>query len=128
MLLNLSEWSALMFLDKRLPHLELPLAFATTFLDMEKMKGTKKACRDAWDIVLPMFSNQNKRGGGGNSRNSPNLAVNSGLQPFLKRIRDQGLFSLVISLLGKIHNILKDDANYELNGEYIQLWPTSISK
>lgn len=127
MLLNLSEWQALSFLDKRLPQLELPLAFATTFLDMEKMKGTKKACRDAWDIVLPLFSNQTKRGGGGNSRNSPSLAINTGLQSFLKRIRDQGLFSLVISLLGKIHNILKDDANYELNGEYIQLWPTSIS-
>lgn len=137
MLLNLSDWNTIMLLDKRLPQLELPIAFAATFLDMEKMKGPKKICRDAWDLVLSMFLNTAKRGGsagagscsgGGSSRNSPSLAVSTGLHPFLKRIRHQMLFNLAISMLGKIHNILKDDANHDLNGEYMQLWPTSISK
>ncbi|KAM7342295.1 integrator complex subunit 8 [Cochliomyia hominivorax] len=136
MLLNLNDWNAIVVLDKRLPQLELPIAFAATFLDMEKMKGPKKICRDAWDLVLSMFLNTSKRGssvgggsgsGGGSSRNSPCLAVSTGLHPFLKRIRHQMLFNLAISMLGKIHNILKDDANHDLNGEYMQLWPTSIS-
>lgn len=136
MLLNLNDWSAVILLDKRLPQLELAISFAATFLDMEKMKGPKKICRDAWDLVLSMFLNTSKRGGsvggsgsgGGSSRNSPSLAVSTGLYPFLKRIRYQMLFNLAISMLAKIHNILKDDVNHELNGEYMQLWPTSISK
>ncbi|XP_075164917.1 integrator complex subunit 8 [Haematobia irritans] len=136
MLLNLNDWNAVIMLDKRLPQLELVIAFAATFVDMEKMKGPKKICRDVWDLVLSMFLNTSKRGGsagagsgsgGGSSRNSPCLAVSTGLYPFLKRIRHQMLFNLAISMLGKIHNILKDDVNHDLNGEYMQLWPTSIS-
>uniref|UniRef100_A0A1A9WIS6 INTS8 TPR repeats domain-containing protein n=1 Tax=Glossina brevipalpis TaxID=37001 RepID=A0A1A9WIS6_9MUSC len=148
MLLNLNEWSSLMFLDKRLPQLELPITFAATFLDMEKMKGSKKICRDAWDLVLTMFLNNNAKrgnsgnntgssgnastsavgsGSGGSSRNSPCLAISTGLQPFFKKIRHQMVFSLAISLLSKIHNLLKDDPNYDLNGEYMQLWPTTVN-
>uniref|UniRef100_A0A1A9ZGI3 INTS8 TPR repeats domain-containing protein n=1 Tax=Glossina pallidipes TaxID=7398 RepID=A0A1A9ZGI3_GLOPL len=148
MLLNLNEWNSLMFLDKRLPQLELPITFAATFLDMEKMKGSKKICRDAWDLVLTMFLNNNAKrgnsgnnaGGGGNpstsavgggsggsSRNSPCLAISTGLQPFFKKIRHQMVFNLAISLLSKIHNLLKDDPNYDLNGEYMQLWPTTVN-
>ncbi|XP_054738863.1 integrator complex subunit 8 [Anastrepha obliqua] len=136
MLLNLGDWNALMFLDKRLPQLELPIAFAATVLDMEKMKGSKKICRDAFDLVLQMFVNTTKRSGGpgggggsgsgGSSRNSPSLAVSTGLQPFLKRIRHQLVFSLAISCLGKIQNILRDDTNHDLSGEYMHLWPAVI--
>ncbi|XP_067628061.1 integrator complex subunit 8 isoform X2 [Eurosta solidaginis] len=139
MLLNLGDWNALMFLDKRLPQLELPIAFAATVLDMEKMKGSKKVCRDAFDLVLQTFVNTTKRsggggggsggsggGGGGSSRNSPALAAATNLQPFLKRIRHQLIFSLAISCLGKIQNILRDDANHDLSGEYMNLWPAGI--
>ncbi|CAD7012092.1 unnamed protein product [Ceratitis capitata] len=133
MLLNLGDWSSIMFLDKRVPQLELPIAFAATVLDMEKMKGSKKVCRDAFDLVLQMFVNTTKRSGGAgggpggnNSRNSPSLAVSTGLQPFLKRIRHQLIFSLAISCLGKIQNILRDDTNHDLCGEYMHLWPAGI--
>lgn len=139
MLLNLGDWNTLMFLDKRLPQLELPIAFAVTVLDMEKMKGSKKVCRDAFDLVLQMFVNTTKRSGGpggggsggsggGSSRNSPSLAVSTGLQPFLKRIRHQLIFSLAISCLGKIQNILRDDTNHDLSGEYMHLWPAGIPR
>lgn len=128
MLLNLCDYNTLTLLNKRIPQLELPIAFAATFLDMEKLKGSKKICYDAWDLCLSHFNNSNKRGIFTTSRNSPCLGNATGLQSFMKRIREQALFSLVISLLGKIHNILKDDPNYDLNAEYMQLWPTNISK
>lgn len=126
-LLNLNDWNALMFLDKRLASLELPIAFAATFLEMEKLKTSKKMPRDAWDIVLAMFSTSQQKRGGGNSRNSPSLVVSSSLYPFLKKIREPKVFSLAISLLAKIHNILKDDPNLDLNGDYVNLWPANIS-
>lgn len=215
MLLNLNEWSAVANLDRRLTHLELAIAFATTFIDMEKMKGAKKICRDAWDLVLSTFyynskrsnvvssnsgnqgnnvSNNGSPGNGnngtssgiagvsgnipidnnnltsGNGNNNANMSnagagnstingsssnpttsstisgissvaggnnntkyVNSSstttnLQTFIKFIRHQTLFNLTISILAKIHNLLKDDVNYDINGEYMHLWPTSLSK
>ncbi|KAH8284495.1 hypothetical protein KR018_000094 [Drosophila ironensis] len=120
MLLNLTEFAALMYLDKRAGPLELPLAFAATFIEMEKMKGPKKVCRDGWEIVLGMFLNSPKRASSG-------VGASSSLQTFLQRIRHQSVFGLAISMLGKIHNILKDDPNHDLSCEYMQLWPTSIN-
>lgn len=216
LLLNLNDWSAVASLDRRLTSLELPIVFATTFIDMEKMKGTKKICRDAWDLVLSTFCYNSKRsnvissnsanqavnvqnnGSTGNGNNgvssgiagaSGNITVDSNnltsgngnngsnasnngngvvsttngsasistttltvsgisnvaggnnsakysqssgttnsLQAFIKSIRHQTVFNLTISILAKIHNLLKDDSNYDINGEYMNLWPTSLSK
>lgn len=213
LLLNLNDWSVVANLDRRLTHLELPIAFANVFMDMEKMKGAKKICRDAWDLILATFcysskranmmggnsvnqgnnnngnnggpsgggaansgsssgtaatgaisgdntgnagtstslssgngnSNSNASGAGGNNtiaganassssgnnnnpRYSPCPGGTSNLQSFIKLSRHQTVFNLIISMLAKIHNLLKDDANYDINGEYMHLWPTTLSK
>ncbi|XP_039481951.1 integrator complex subunit 8 [Drosophila santomea] len=120
MLLNLTEFPPLLYLDKRAGPLELPLAFAATFIEMEKMKGPKKVCRDAWELMLSMFLNVPKRGSSG-------VGGISSLQAFLQRIRHQSVFGLAISMIGKVHNILKDDPNHDLSCEYMQLWPTSVN-
>lgn len=36
--------------------------------------------------------------------------------------------SIMLSLLARLHNILDDNSNRELNIDYMHLWPTSISK
>ncbi|KAH8370057.1 hypothetical protein KR093_002027 [Drosophila rubida] len=124
MLLNLTDFPALIYLDKRAAPLEFPLSFASTFIEMEKMKGPKKACRDAWELMLSMFLNIPKRSAAslpaGSGTNSPLLA-------FLQRVRHQMVFGLAISMLGKMHNILKDDPNHDLNCEYMQLWPVTLT-
>ncbi|KAH8300099.1 hypothetical protein KR044_009802 [Drosophila immigrans] len=124
MLLNLTDFPALLYLDKRAAQLEFPLAFASTFIEMEKMKGPKKACRDAWELMLSMFLNIPKRSAAATAAGS---GANSSLQAFLQRVRHQSVFGLAISMLGKMHNILKDDPNHDLNCEYMQLWPITIT-
>ncbi|TDG41538.1 hypothetical protein AWZ03_012044 [Drosophila navojoa] len=123
MLLNLTDFPPLLYLDKRAQQLELPLAFAATFIEMEKMKGPKKVCRDAWELMLSMFLNVPKRAAAAGA----GIGASSALQAFLQRVRHQSVFGLAISMLGKMHNILKDDPNHDLNCEYMQLWPTSIN-
>ncbi|EDW74622.1 uncharacterized protein Dwil_GK22022 [Drosophila willistoni] len=124
MLLNLTEFAPLLYLDKRAGQLELPVSFAATFIEMEKMKGPKKVCRDAWELMLSMFLNVPKRANGGGGGGGGGI---SSLQAFLQRVRHQSVFGLAISMLGKMHNILKDDPNHDLNCEYMQLWPTSVN-
>lgn len=34
----------------------------------------------------------------------------------------------MLSLLARLHNILDDNSNRELNGEYMTFWPTSVAK
>lgn len=53
-LLNLGQWDYLMSLDKRGSHFELPEAFAAACHDILKFKGTKKVCKDAWEIGKQM--------------------------------------------------------------------------
>lgn len=36
--------------------------------------------------------------------------------------------AIMLSLLARLHNILDDNSNRELNGEYMGFWPTSIAK
>ncbi|XP_034651601.1 integrator complex subunit 8 [Drosophila subobscura] len=120
MLLNLTDFPPLLYLDKRTGPLELPLAFAATFIEMEKMKTTKKVSRDAWELMVSMFLNVPKR-------STQSSAGNSSLQAFLQRVRHQNIFGLAISMLGKLHNILKDDPNNDLSCEYMHLWPTSVN-
>lgn len=101
MLLNLGEWLGLQWPDKRLQSIELCSAFAVAVTEAESsFGGTKKVCRDAWELMLPMFvvaqhgngnGNKGQRGGGGqqggSARDSPALMVGANLSPFLKKMR-----------------------------------------
>lgn len=147
MLLNLNEWPALQSSDKRCPSVELCAAFAGAAIEAESMRQ-KKNCRDLWDLVLPMFLSKRGGGGGGQdgngggnsggggggrqgggiSRDSPTMVVGNQLAPTLKRMRNVTIITVALSLLARLHNILKDDTNMELITEYLLLWPSSISK
>lgn len=36
--------------------------------------------------------------------------------------------SVILSLLARLHNILDDNSNREINGEHMNQWPTSVTK
>lgn len=120
-------------LDKRIAsQVELPVAVAASLAEIEKSgKVSKKIHRDVWDLILNMFSTNNKTkplGNNSNNRNSPILAVSRSLQPFLQRIRDIKVFNFMINLISKMHNILKDDVSSDMNIELAPIFPTLISE
>lgn len=107
MLINLNEAAALVTFEKRFPSSELYSAIAAAIMELDQQQRTnapKKVCRDAWELVLPMFmsssggggGSSNKRNAGNNSQsnhqqsaqNSTTLVVSSNLWPFLKKLRD----------------------------------------
>ncbi|KAJ6650141.1 Integrator complex subunit 8, partial [Pseudolycoriella hygida] len=126
LLLNLSDWNTIVTLEKRFASLELCSTFANAVMESDSFKG-KKVGRDAFDLVLPMFMSPNKRGQGQSNRDSPKLNPPTNLMQFLKKLRNVPIISIVLSLLAKLYNILKDDSNMEINTEYLTMWPTSIS-
>ncbi|GAB0099054.1 Integrator complex subunit 8 [Sergentomyia squamirostris] len=128
MLLNLSDWASLMLPDKRSPILELSSALSGAAMDIEKGKPSR-ICREAWDLILPMFAatpSTGKRGGGGVSRDSPTVVVNN-FSSFFYKLREPFIVSILMSLLVRIVNIVKDDSNLEISCDYMFLWPTTIT-
>uniref|UniRef100_A0A182MXX2 INTS8 TPR repeats domain-containing protein n=1 Tax=Anopheles dirus TaxID=7168 RepID=A0A182MXX2_9DIPT len=112
LLLNLNEWSALLMstVDKRFPGVQLCAALSQAVLDIEKFKGTKKTNREAWEMVLPLFLNPP----GSRQRQ---LAPDSPLMLLIPMLREPLVVSILLSLLAKLHNILRDEVNADLNAD-----------
>lgn len=81
-------------------------------------------------LVLPVFgpNAQSKRTAGSTaSPTATNLTKNC-LVHFLIRLREPTCLAVVISLLARLHNVLKDEPNLEIICQYISLWPAVVSK
>lgn len=142
-LLNCGEWEYLCGLEKRWNYFEMAAAVAYACQDLIKYKGGKKVSRDMWDLTLPVFGplqqNQNqttqtKRTSSGAStivhRDSPGLSTNAGraqLIAFLAGLRDATALSVVISMLARLYNVLRDEPSLELNVQHVTLWPAVVS-
>uniref|UniRef100_A0A1Y1MIK6 INTS8 TPR repeats domain-containing protein n=1 Tax=Photinus pyralis TaxID=7054 RepID=A0A1Y1MIK6_PHOPY len=137
-LLNLGHFEFLSLFEKRLSYFEIAATIASASQDLTKFKGNKKLSRDLWDLVLPVFGTvpaQSKRNSTGNTtlmqRDSPiNNTKNtkSVLLSFFLRLRDSTVLTVIISMLSKLHNVLRDESSLELNMDYIMLWPAAVSK
>lgn len=143
-LMNLNEWPSCVLADKKKdPIIELCTFLASIMQDFEKYKHgqiTKKFNLDLWNLVLPIFaqpqsqSQSMKRSVSVSGRNNaastePQSLLNLTLfRQFAEKLRDPLLITVVLSLLAKIYNILKDESNFELSIDYLQMWPGSISK
>lgn len=142
-LLNLNEWNSCVVTDaKREPLLDLCSLLASIMLEFEKFKhGTpsKKFNLDVWNLILPIFNqqsvqNQMKRSASVSGR--PNAASGEPQSPlslqmfkqFVDKMRDPTIITVIMSLLAKIHNVLKDESNFDLTVDHLTLWPVSISK
>lgn len=99
--------------------------------------------------VLPVFLKEaTKRNSSGHPvhhshRDSPGNSgglCTSTLWSFLSQLREPTMIYLALSLLARIHNVLKDDMKFDINVDYIDsskgyqnqslvnLWPASISR
>ncbi|XP_025832848.1 integrator complex subunit 8 [Agrilus planipennis] len=133
-LLNLTKWDFLSSFEKRWSYSEIASAIMTACQDLEKYKGFKKVAKDLWEIVLPAFSSaplQTKRSSSGNAtvihRDSPQSNSKATLMSFLPHIRDSTIFTIIISLLARLYNILRDETSLELHTDYLPLWPAVVS-
>jgi integrator complex subunit 8 len=145
MLLNMNDWASCVFPEPKISlTVELCSIFALMMHDMQtdaKNKNPVPRKREFWDFILPIFSNSNQQQQNQNqkrnqhnrrSSDSParfsstmmNLSV---FKQFLSQMRDPFVITILLSMLSKMHNLLKDDSNMELNIENLHLWPLSIS-
>ncbi|CAG9764754.1 unnamed protein product [Ceutorhynchus assimilis] len=126
-ILNLGRWEFLINHDKRMANLDIISAIALACNEIVKNKGAKKFSRNLWDLVLPVFApnpSGAKRGAGYHD-NSSHLKNN--LLSIFLRLKDSLCLTVTISILSKLYNIFKDDNNLELQVDYMNLWPATVS-
>ncbi|XP_014221962.1 integrator complex subunit 8 [Trichogramma pretiosum] len=124
-LLNMSEWDYLMGLEKQWSCFELASALST----IAKFKG-QKFPKEAWDIILASISTKPSRDQA-QKRNSSNNGANSSSRDSmvsftLLRLREATVLNVTISLLARMHNILRDESSLDLYAPFITHWPASI--
>lgn len=52
----------------------------------------------------------------------------TGLTHFFTKLRDSNVLNILLSLLARLHNVLRDEPNLELYFMYTQLWPPNVPK
>lgn len=50
------------------------------------------------------------------------------LMSVLSRLRDSTALTMVISMLTRLYNVLRDESTLELQVDFIMLWPAVVSK
>ncbi|XP_018407743.1 PREDICTED: integrator complex subunit 8 [Cyphomyrmex costatus] len=129
-LLNIAEWEYLTSLEKRWSYTEFAAAISSVCQDIVKYKGTRKFPRDAWDMILAAFGptrdQSQKRSSSGSNSGSSSKDVAASIALTLTRLREPMVLTVVISLLARLRNILRDESSLELHTQYLSLWPASV--
>lgn len=134
-LLNMGEWEYLINLEKRWSYTEFAAVISSVCQDVIKYKGTRKFPREAWDMVLTAFGpnrDQPQKRSASSSSNSGSSSSGSSkdmaaiITTTFTRLRDQRVLAVVISLLARLRNILRDESSLELHTQYLALWPAGI--
>lgn len=126
-LLNLRRWEFLINYDKRWSTCEISAAIALACHEIVVNKGGKKLSKNLWDLILPIFlstnSQQSKR-----ATNHDITTLKTNLMEVFYKLREPIVLAVVVSLLTKMFNVLKDEPSLELQVEHANLWPYVISK
>lgn len=142
MLLNMNDWSGCAVSDVNMSLIaEVSTIFANMMADMQQ-DAKKQRKREFWDYILPIFnltnhqqSNSNQRSRNQQNRrssdsparfSSTNLNI-SVFKQFLDKLKDPFVITILLSMLSRMHNLLKDEPNMELSIENFHLWPQAIS-
>ncbi|XP_015607164.1 integrator complex subunit 8 [Cephus cinctus] len=131
-MLNMAEWDYLTTLEKRWAYAEFAAAISSVCQEIVKYKGSRKFPRESWDMVLVAFGpsrdQPQKRSSSGNSSGSSSASKDliAGVSALLSRLREPTALTVAISLLARLHNVLRDESSLELYAQYLTLWPVSI--
>lgn len=135
-LLNIRDWLYLSNMDNSgCGHIELCRLFSCVCKELPSVKNARKPARDLWEALRHIFTTSNQQNRGNSAaRNSaihrePNYAVvtKDAFIEFLKKIKEPAILSVLISVITKYYNILRDDISCEISSDYIALWPTTLS-
>lgn len=155
LLLSACEWEFLFSLDVRWNlniNVELAASLAAVCYDLQRDRDrpARKTSKTLWDTIVPTFNPSSAanmpagQGGGagmkrtssgaiqpGGSRDSPNaniaLVTRATLSKFCQMLYEPQSLAVMLSLLVRLHNLIQDEANLDINNDLLSLWPNVLS-
>ncbi|KAJ8673706.1 hypothetical protein QAD02_004968 [Eretmocerus hayati] len=128
-LLNMAEWEYLTSLEKQWSCLE----FAAALSNVAKHNKSQKIPKEAWDMVLTackpardMPQKRSNSGPSGNNISKDPSTLSIVISTTFSQLREVTVLNIAISLLARLHNILRDEQSLELYTTYLNMWPTTI--
>uniref|UniRef100_T1J245 INTS8 TPR repeats domain-containing protein n=1 Tax=Strigamia maritima TaxID=126957 RepID=T1J245_STRMM len=122
-LLTVQQWDYLASCDfgrnSRFECAHFACILAKVCLEIRANSGSRKAVKELWELMLPIFTNNSNQ----QKRSSSGTALNQ----FMEKVQNILPLSVMISCLAKLHNILKDDSNNNIFLEYSTPWPAVVS-
>ncbi|XP_017782006.1 PREDICTED: integrator complex subunit 8 [Nicrophorus vespilloides] len=133
-LLNIGRWEFLISFEKPWSYVDIAASIVICCQDLLKHKRQKKVNKDLWDLIVPIFSvssSSSKRSSTGNTniihRDSPINNRKIQFISFFCKLRDATVLSVIIAILSKLYNILRDDSNLEVSIDTLLILPSSLS-
>lgn len=131
----MAEWDYLTSLEKQWSCFEFVSAISNVAKHISTGRASRKFPREAWDMILLAFgpsrdqpqkrSSSNTGGTAGGSTTRDSLTC---VTATFGRLREVTALTVSISMLARLHNVLRDDSSLELYAEYLNPWPATIPK
>merc|ERR1739838_263215 len=100
---------------------------------LREKSTNKKVWYDLWGIVVNILAGsiQHKRSSSGQTsnieRHHEGVMSRTGLMEFLSNVREPACLSILISLLGRILNVLNEEPNNEIHIDHLAMWPATVN-
>ena len=136
-------------------NVELASSLAAVCYDLQRdrERPTRKNSKSLWDLIIPAFNPTSSNNGtitsqgggsslkrtsagalqqsGNSSRDSPNANVplvnRAALSKFCQLLHEPQSLNIILSLFVRLHNVVQDEANLEINADLSTLWPAVLS-
>lgn len=76
----------------------------------------------------PNRDQSQKRSNSGSSGSGASRDIAASIAVTLTRLREPMVLTVVISLLARLRNVLRDESSLELYTQYLSLWPAGVPK
>nr|XP_032830596.1 integrator complex subunit 8 [Petromyzon marinus] len=109
------------------PYVKLGQLLAGTCRDVPGPKESRRAAKELWETVVYIFSS-----GPAQARKQPLEGKGTPLMfrkefiAFMKKLKETLVLTTLISLLVKLHNVVRDEIVNDVSAEFISLWPSSL--
>lgn len=136
-------------------NVELASSLAAVCYDLQRdrERPTRKNAKSLWDLIIPAFNPTSANSGtmasqgggsalkrtaagalqqgGSSARDSPNANVplvnRAALSKFCQLLYEPQSLNITLSLFVRLHNVVQDEANLEINADLSSLWPAVLS-
>ncbi|XP_046874949.1 integrator complex subunit 8 [Hypomesus transpacificus] len=117
------------------PYIKLGQLLASTCKELPGPKESRRTAKELWEVVVQICSVSLQHKRASDSRvclikqreSTMGIMTRSKFITFVKKLREPLVLTTLISLLVRLHSMVRDDIVNEVTAEHLSIWPASLS-